>query len=166
MIKRVLASLTVLALLGGTAPVDVRAAMSASQVEEALTCQCGCGLTVHSCNHLECSFAVPARKDIAESLARGESGEQIINRYKLKYGEKVLSSPLPEGFNLLAWIAPYAAIFLVGALMLVLFRRQIGKRAPGSRSEADDLPPYPDHSTPEMDERRTRLRKEVEELER
>jgi len=77
-------------LLGAAAAVDVRAEMAASEVEEALTCQCGCGLTVHSCNHLECSFAVPVRKDIAESLARGETGEQIIERYKLKYGEKVL----------------------------------------------------------------------------
>ena len=25
------------------------------QVESSLTCQCGCGLTVHSCNHLSCS---------------------------------------------------------------------------------------------------------------
>ena len=94
MSKRILVSVALLALLSVGTTIDVRAEMAASDVEEALTCQCGCGLTVHSCNHLECSFAVPTRKDIAESLARGETGEQIIDRYKLKYGEKVLSSPL------------------------------------------------------------------------
>src|SRR5262249_28265433 len=98
--------------------------MSQHDIEEGLTCQCGCGLTVASCNHLECGFAVPVRKDIAESLARGETGEQILDRYKKEYGEKVLSSPIPQGFNLLAWIGPYAGIFLAGSLMFAFFRRR------------------------------------------
>jgi hypothetical protein len=30
-------------------------------VEESLTCQCGCGLTVHSCNHIQCSSGEPIK---------------------------------------------------------------------------------------------------------
>jgi cytochrome c-type biogenesis protein CcmH/NrfF len=71
-------------------------AMGQREIEEGLTCQCGCGLTVASCNHLECSFAIPVRRNIAESLARGETGEQILERFKKEYGEKVLSTPVPE----------------------------------------------------------------------
>jgi cytochrome c-type biogenesis protein CcmH len=131
------------------------------EIEEMLTCQCGCGLTVATCNHLECSFAVPVRKDVAESLARGETGAQIIERYKKEYGEKVLSSPIPEGFNLLAWIGPYLAIVIAGVAMFTFFRTR-----PPSGPPSD--PPASGSTTPEpaRDERLNRLREEVEDLER
>ena len=49
------------------------------EVEERLACQCGCGLTVHTCNHLQCSFAVPVREDIAKSLAAVKAlGAEIV----------------------------------------------------------------------------------------
>lgn len=97
-------------------------------VEEQLTCQCGCGLTVHTCNHLQCSFAIPVRKDIAESLARNESGTEIVARYAKEYGEKVLSSPVREGFNLLAWYGPYIALFSAGILVIIVIRRWTPER--------------------------------------
>lgn len=165
MSKRILVSVALLALLSVGTTIDVRAEMAASDVEEALTCQCGCGLTVHSCNHLECSFAVPTRKNIAESLARGETGEQIIDRYKLKYGEKVLSSPLPRGFNLLAWVAPYAGIFIIGTLMLLRFRRRSRQRTLEPPDETDGLQSS-SPSSPELDRWRTQLQEEIEELKR
>ncbi len=99
------------------------AQMAQKEVEEALTCQCGCGLTVANCNHLQCGFAIPVREEIAAALAAGETGEQIIAGYRTEYGEKVLSAPTKEGFNLLAWITPYAAI-LFGALVIVLTVRR------------------------------------------
>lgn len=163
--KRCFLAFALIVLLGGgVAFADGdHTEMSASEVEEGLTCQCGCGLTVHSCNHLQCSFAVPTRKDIAESLARGESGEAILERYKREYGEKVLSSPMAQGFNLLAWVAPYTAIFVVGLLMVLLFRRRVGG---SGRVGTDGTPATGLPSSPETDERRERLRKEVEDLER
>lgn len=134
------------------------------EVEEALTCQCGCGLTVATCNHLECGFAVPVRKEIAESLARGETGPEILERYKKEYGEKVLSSPVPEGFNLLAWIGPYLAIVVSGLVMFTFFRRRAAQ-APAPQPDsatatATEPEPAPD------DDRLARLRREVEDLER
>ena len=39
------------------------------ELEESLTCQCGCGLTVHSCNHLQCPSALPLRQEIREQMA-------------------------------------------------------------------------------------------------
>ena len=43
-------------------------ATTQQEVEEALTCQCGCGLTVHACNHLQCPSGEPMKKEIAERL--------------------------------------------------------------------------------------------------
>ena len=93
------------------------------EVEERLACQCGCGLTVHACNHLQCSFAVPVREDIAKSLAAGQAEDEIIARYVAEYGEKVLSAPTREGFNLLAWWGPYAALIAGGIGLWLAIRR-------------------------------------------
>lgn len=94
---------------------------SLQEVSEGLTCQCGCGLTVANCNHPQCEFSVPARQQIETMIAQGLGGEQIIGFFRAKYGEKILSAPTTEGFNLLAWIIPFAAVFagcfiIVGAI--------------------------------------------------
>jgi cytochrome c-type biogenesis protein CcmH len=94
---------------------------SLQEVSEGLTCQCGCGLTVANCNHPQCEFSVPARQQIETMIAQGMGQEQIIGFFRSKYGEKILSAPTIEGFNLLAWIIPFVAVFagcfiIVGAI--------------------------------------------------
>jgi cytochrome c-type biogenesis protein CcmH len=93
-----------------------------SQVAQALTCQCGCGLTVANCNMPTCSFSVPVRTEIDQMIGRGMSRPQIISFYRHKFGEKVLSAPTTEGFNLLAWTVPFIAIILGGGLIALVFR--------------------------------------------
>src|SRR6516162_5107026 len=91
---------------------------SLQEVSEALTCQCGCGLTVANCNHPQCEFSVPTRQQIETMIAQGLGREQIIGFFRAKYGEKILSAPTTEGFNLLAWIIPFAAVF-AGCFIIV-----------------------------------------------
>jgi len=93
------------------------AAPTTQEVEEALSCQCGCGLTVHSCNHLQCGFAVPAKQTIAEQVGQGKGKEEITAAFVARYGEKVLSAPTTSGFNLAAWITPFLAILVGGGLI-------------------------------------------------
>ena len=69
------AALLSLALVAATP--SAAAASTRKAAEESLTYQCGCGLTVHTCNHLQCSFAVPVREDIAKSLAAGQTTEEL-----------------------------------------------------------------------------------------
>ena len=83
---------------------------SLQSVSEALTCQCGCGLTVANCNHPQCEFSVPVREQIEKMLGKGMGRAQIIALFRAKYGEKILSAPTTEGFNLLAWVMPFAAL--------------------------------------------------------
>ena len=107
------------------APPSGRADGEATQfeMESALTCQCGCGLTVHSCNHLNCGSGIPLKKEIAEQIATGASASQILAAFEKKYGEKILSAPTTRGFNLAAWTVPFVAIGLGGGLIgLVLVR--------------------------------------------
>jgi cytochrome c-type biogenesis protein CcmH len=118
----------VLLLVG---PPVVRAAESPSfqELEESLTCQCGCGLTVHSCNHLQCPSALPLRREIREQMALGLDKTTILAHFADKYGEKILSSPTTTGFNLTAWITPFAVVaagFAVVMLTLLRWRRGRG----------------------------------------
>src|SRR5271167_3723928 len=127
------AAAAMLVILVGSASVAVAAGATAQEVEESLTCQCGCGLTVANCNHPNCEFSVPVRDQIAGMLGRGMSGVQVIAFFRAKYGEKILSAPTTQGFNLLAWIMPFAAIAAGGALVaFTVGRWRSSSSAPGS----------------------------------
>ena len=118
---------------------------SAEQVAQGLTCQCGCGLTVANCNMPTCSFSVPTRLHIQEMIDQGKSQVEIIAFYRHKYGEKVLSAPTTEGFNLLAWTTPFAAM-LIGGLVIVFtarrWRRNPETPAPDPVSASPDEPRF------------------------
>lgn len=112
--------LTALTLLLATTPaLAADAAVSFAAIEESLTCQCGCGLTVRSCNHIQCPSALPLRDEIREQIAKGLDQRAILAYFAVKYGEKILSSPTTRGFNLTAWIAPFAVVG-TGTVFVVL----------------------------------------------
>ena len=111
------------------------------EIEEALTCQCGCGLTVHSCNHLQCPSGEPMKEEIKRRLGAGEARETILAAFAAKYGEKVLSAPTMKGFNWLAWITPFAALLVAGSVLVIVVRGRVqhatAADVPGSRPPAD-----------------------------
>ena len=108
------------------------------QIETDLTCQCGCGLTVHSCNHLNCGSAIPLKKEIAERIATGASRDEILGYFETKYGEKILSAPTTRGFNIAAWTVPFIAIALGGILVGLVLTRW--RRATVARESAPSGP--------------------------
>lgn len=123
-------------------------------IEESLTCQCSCGLTVHSCNHLNCSFAVPAKEKIAEQIGLGQSQDIILASFVSRYGEKVLSSPTISGFNLAAWITPFLVV-LIGGVGIGLISVRWTKRH--SQDQASTTPsgkpnPYQERLQKELDD--------------
>jgi cytochrome c-type biogenesis protein CcmH len=114
-----------------------------SEIEEALTCQCGCGLTVHSCNHLQCPSGEPIKDEIRRRLGLGESRETILSAFAAKYGEKVLSSPTMQGFNWFAWITPFAAFLSAAAVLVVVVQsrlRRVAVAAPATPPAAPTDP--------------------------
>ena len=129
-----------------------------AQVSEGLTCQCGCGLTVANCNMPTCSFSVPMRRDIDRMIGEGKTRAQIIAFYRHQYGEKVLSAPTTEGFNILAWTMPFIALALGGGLMVIA----VGRWHSHPPSTPSDSKPgaQPASFDPEL---RRKLEKELEE---
>ena len=148
------AAVVLCVLLAGASAPD--AAPTQQEIEESLTCQCGCGLTVHSCNHLQCGSGEPMKKEIAERLARGESKETILAAFTQRYGEKVLSAPTMAGFNWLAWVTPFVALALAGTILTVVIRRRARATA------AALVPPGPAAS----DALRARLARELDAFDR
>ena len=112
-------------------PAAAPAAPTFQELEESLTCQCGCGLTVHSCNHLQCPSAIPLRQEIRAQMDLGKDRDGVLAYFAGKYGEKILSSPTTTGFNLAAWVTPFIALFLGGIIVaLTLLRWRRGRERP------------------------------------
>jgi cytochrome c-type biogenesis protein CcmH len=116
-------ALVVSLALGGDRAVRAAERPTLAGISQSLTCQCGCGLTVANCNHPTCSFSVPVREQIESMIGRGESGAQIVAFYRHKYGEKVLSAPTTEGFNVMAWVMPFLVVVVGGAVIVYTANR-------------------------------------------
>jgi cytochrome c-type biogenesis protein CcmH len=132
-------SLSLVGLSAGTS----LAAPSFQEVEESLTCQCGCGLTVHSCNHLQCGSALPLRAELREQITAGKDKPAILAHFIERYGEKILSSPTTSGFNLTAWVTPFVLLALGGVFVVITIVRWTRHRpAPaGAAQPAAAAPP-------------------------
>jgi cytochrome c-type biogenesis protein CcmH len=90
--------------------------ITVNDVAQDLYCPLCSGLTVDVCELQVCS---DMREVIAEKIAAGESEEQIRTYFIEQYGQKVVAAPATSGFDLTAWILPFAGIglALVGLLL-------------------------------------------------
>ena len=115
-----------------TLPAWADAADTLAAVEEELMCQCGCSLTLTACaGTMTCDVAGQMRTRINEKLAAGDTKQQIVQYMVTQYGEKILASPPKQGFNLTAWITPFAAVLGGGVFLYFLLRTWLfNKNAP------------------------------------
>jgi cytochrome c-type biogenesis protein CcmH len=83
-------------------------------------CTCGCAQLLGECNHVGCPRAGGARR-ADDGHRRGQSDKEILDAFVAKYGATVLAAPTTKGFDLVAWIAPFAvfAAALLGTILLV-----------------------------------------------
>lgn len=122
--RRAALLLLLVATAAGAAP--------ASRVSEETVREIAAQLRCVVCQNLSVAdspseMANQMRGIIRERLAAGESPEQVVAYFVEKYGEWILLSPRREGFNLLVWILPFAAIavgLLVVAIVIVRWSRR------------------------------------------
>jgi cytochrome c-type biogenesis protein CcmH len=86
-----------------------------------LMCTCGCAQLLGECNHVGCPESGRMRNELTAAIASGLSDEQILDGFAAKYGVTVLAAPPAKGFDLVAWIAPFAvfAAALLGTILLI-----------------------------------------------
>ena len=117
-----------------------------------LMCQCGCAQLLGECDHMGCPSREPEMAELKAAIASGMSDKDIFAAFSAKYGAVVLAAPTTHGFDLVAWIAPFAvfAAALLGTILLVR-RWSVGK----TQSDAPA-------SDPAMDALRDKIRRETE----
>ena len=117
-----------------------------------LMCTCGCAEILGECNHVGCPNSTGELNELRTGIADGKSDKEILDSFVGKYGAIVLAAPTTQGFDLVAWIAPFAvfAAALLGTILLVR-RWSIGKTTE-----------TPQVSDPAMDVLREKIRREAD----
>jgi cytochrome c-type biogenesis protein CcmH/NrfF len=115
-----------------------------------LMCTCGCAQLLGECNHVGCPESGHMRDELSAAIASGATDEQITTSFAARYGATVLAAPTTHGFDLVAWIAPFAvfAAALLGTILLVR-HWSVGRTQPAELSN------------PTMDALREKIRRET-----
>jgi cytochrome c-type biogenesis protein CcmH/NrfF len=98
-----------------------------------LMCQCGCAQLLAECDHVGCPSRGQEMTDLQAQISAGKTDQQIMSWFAEKYGATVLAAPPAKGFDLLAWIAPFA-VFGAALLGTILLIRHWGS-LPGGKME-------------------------------
>jgi hypothetical protein len=102
--------------LGASSP-----ASRISDLDHRLMCQCGCAQLLGECDHVGCPDRDKELTDLSADISSGMSDQEIFAAFTAKYGAVVLAAPTTHGFDLVAWIAPFAVFgaALLGTILLV-----------------------------------------------
>jgi len=86
-----------------------------------LMCQCGCAQMLGECDHVGCPDRDKELSELSAAIDSGLGDQQVLDAFAAKYGETVLAAPRTTGFDLVAWIAPFAvfAAALLGTILLI-----------------------------------------------
>ena len=122
-----------------------------------MMCICGCAQLVGECNHVGCTQSGEELALLRTDIAAGMGDKEILAAFATKYGNTVLAAPSAHGFDLVAWIAPFAvfAAALLGTILLI--RRWSGLSAAKAQAAAANMP----IETSADVERRERIRRET-----
>lgn len=131
------------------------------EVTQELVCLCG------TCNHESltsciCGFAEGQRQDITQALDAGKTKEQVIARLIDEYGRMVLATPPAEGFNLVAWLAPFA---LLGFGLIVLRTVLVSWRRSQTAATNNNPNPTSGAAPPQSGDYEERMRRELKNYE-
>lgn len=112
--------------LGSLGAEAGNAADKAREIEDQLIAPC-CWSQPVSQHDSEVSQQI--RDEVRNMLAAGKSRDDILDSFVARYGERILVTPRPKGFNTLVYLLPWAALPL-GAWILVLLLRKLRSPAP------------------------------------
>jgi cytochrome c-type biogenesis protein CcmH/NrfF len=87
-----------------------------------LMCACGCNQVLLECNHVGCTYSDRMRKELMAAIQHGDNDSLILQSFVQKYGPTVLAAPTTTGFNRIAWIMPFVALFGGIVLTIVIVR--------------------------------------------
>ena len=112
-------------------------------------CICTCNQLLSACNHFHCPSSGPMFAELGKLVDEGKSDDDIKSYFVEKYGAAVLAAPPASGFNLAAWVMPFAAL-AIGAVAAIHFLHRFRARWAGTASTNIDLTRYRDKIEAEL----------------
>ena len=96
------------------------------EIKKSLICLCECNMTVEACEGaMACDSAEKLTAEARPLIDQGLSQKEVLATFIGRYGEHILAAPTKKGFNLAAWILPFAAIFFAGVSIVTVLRRWV-----------------------------------------
>ena len=120
-----------------------------------MMCMCGCNQVLLECNHVGCAYSERMRNELTAGLERGDNDSLVLQGFVQKYGNTVLAAPTNSGFNIVAWITPFAVFGLATVIAVWLVR--MWRARPLAQPVA-----APNLAIGELDALRKRAREETE----
>jgi cytochrome c-type biogenesis protein CcmH/NrfF len=94
-----------------------------------IMCSCGCGQMLLKCNHVGCPNSAKMLKQLKAEVDKtadrgtGDRDEDVLNFFRREWGMTVVVEPSQHGFELLAWILPFAGLGIGFCLMVLVVRK-------------------------------------------
>jgi cytochrome c-type biogenesis protein CcmH len=95
------------------------------ELERGLKCACPCKLDVFTCRttDFQCGISPAMHSDVVRLIDGGYSADEIVAAFTTVYGERVLMSPVKEGFNLAGYVVPFITLGIGGTMLVALLRK-------------------------------------------
>ncbi len=113
-----------------------------NEVARELWCPLCSGVRLDGCELKACD---QMKDEIAIMLESGDDTTTIKNYFVNQYGPQVLGEPPREGFNLMAWILPFA-VLLGGGVFLLTRGRKLFQSAQAEAAPAVSAAPVADRT--------------------
>ncbi len=163
-----------LAVVVAATPAGAKPRDPVHEITSEIICPCSCGEVLSGCT---CETGKSMQATVENGIKAGKSKKAIVGALVSQYGEVIRGAPKAEGFNLIVWVAPFAATLLGFVAAFWILRRWVSRRralvavgapvdAPGSRP--DSTIPFPSGRKLEddLDALRARAEEELKELRR
>ncbi len=115
--QTLLLCVAIFSLLGAGDPVS-----RFSEIGHQMMCICGCNQILLECNHVGCPASDGMRNELMAAVDRGDSDSLVEQSFVQKYGPTVLAAPTAKGFDRVAYIIPFVALFLGFGLVVLVIR--------------------------------------------
>jgi len=98
-----------------------------------MMCTCGCNQILLECNHVGCTVSDSMRAELTAALDKGDNDDLVLQSFVQKYGATVLAAPTKSGFNVVAWIMPFAVLGVATWTAVFFVRRWAGAPSPAQQ---------------------------------
>ena len=143
-----LASFAAIALLALATPALAAEKDTARDITNQIICPCSCGEVLTGCT---CDTGKSMQATVAAGVQAGKTKKAIVDALVAQYGEVIRGAPKPEGFNLIVWIAPFAATLVGLVIAYFVLRRLVNRRKVAAMPAPDGTLPFPSGRVLEMD---------------